>query len=140
MVIPSEYIQIVSAGIYSIALFYTIVSFQRTKRLDQITLLNKIFSDLRDLDHEIANVPLGSQYDNVRSKWYSRVFNSINWLSLLVNEKVINDKKMVPHINLVIINYYEDIFLKNTSVEERDSNYYPEFIKLYRSIKKNNKN
>jgi hypothetical protein len=137
MVIPSEYIQIVSAGIYSIALFYTIVTFQRSKRLDQITLLNKIFSDLRDLDREIASIPVGSQYDNARSQWYSRIFNSVNWLSLLVNEKVISDKKMMAHINLVIIKYNEDIFLKDISGDEKDFNYYPEFEKLYRIIKKN---
>jgi hypothetical protein len=36
MVIPSEYIQIIAAAIYAIALFYTIMTFRRTKRLDQI--------------------------------------------------------------------------------------------------------
>jgi hypothetical protein len=46
MVIPSEYFQIITAGIYAIALFYTIVTFRRTKRLDQITLSNNIFNDL----------------------------------------------------------------------------------------------
>jgi hypothetical protein len=34
MAIPSEYLQLITAGIYSIALFYTIVTFRRTKRLD----------------------------------------------------------------------------------------------------------
>jgi hypothetical protein len=85
MAIPSEYIQIVSAGIYSIALFYTIVTFRRTKRLDQISLLNKIFSDLRELDREVASIPSESQYDDIRSQWYSRIFNSVNWLSFMVN-------------------------------------------------------
>jgi hypothetical protein len=49
MVIPSEYIQIISARIYAIALFFTIVRFRKTKRLDQITLSNNIFSELRSL-------------------------------------------------------------------------------------------
>jgi hypothetical protein len=60
MVVPSEYIQIISAGIYAIALFYTIVTFRRTKRLDQITLSNNIFGGLRDLDRELAKIPSGS--------------------------------------------------------------------------------
>ena len=38
VITPSEYIQIVSAEIYSIDLFDTIVTFRRTKRLDQIYL------------------------------------------------------------------------------------------------------
>lgn len=38
MVTIAEYIQIIAAGIYAIALFYTIITFRRSKRLDQITL------------------------------------------------------------------------------------------------------
>jgi hypothetical protein len=68
MVITPEYIQIVSAGIYAIALFFTIVTFRRTKRLDQITLSNNIFSELRNLDLEISKISSGSQYDEVRSQ------------------------------------------------------------------------
>jgi len=135
MAIPSEYVQIATAGIYSIALFYTIVTFRRTKRLDQITLSNNIFSDLRDLDHELAKIPSGSQYDEARSQWYSRLFNSMNWLSFMVNEKVISDKKMVEHIKAIIVRYYEDAFLKNASVDERVAKSYQEFKKLYRTIK-----
>jgi hypothetical protein len=135
MSIPSEYIQIVSAGIYSIALFYTIVTFRRTKRLDQISLLNKIFSDLRELDREVASMPSESQYDNIRSQWYSRIFNSVNWLSFMVNEKVISDKKMVEHIKAIIVRYYKDAFLKNASVDERVAKSYQVFKKLFRKIK-----
>jgi hypothetical protein len=36
MVTSLEYIQIISAGIYAAALFFTIITFRRTKRLDQI--------------------------------------------------------------------------------------------------------
>jgi hypothetical protein len=88
MVIPSEYIQIVSAGIYATALFLTVETFRRTKRLDQITLSNNIFSELRGLDRELAKIPAGSQYDDARSQVYSRIFNSVNWLSFMLNEKV----------------------------------------------------
>jgi hypothetical protein len=62
MVIPSEYIQIISAGIYAMALFFTIVTFRRKKILDQITLSNNIFSELRNLDLERAKIPSESQY------------------------------------------------------------------------------
>ena len=46
MVTSSEYIQIISAGIYAMALFFTIITFRRTKRLDQITLSDNIFKEL----------------------------------------------------------------------------------------------
>ena len=136
VIIPSEYIQIISAGIYAMALFFTIVTFRRTKRLDQITLSNNIFSKLRNLDRELAKIPSGSQYDDARSQWYSRIFNSVNWLSFMINEKMISDKKMIEHFKPIIVTYYEDTFLKNASVDERDSKSYPEFKKLYRTIKK----
>jgi hypothetical protein len=136
MVTSAEYIQIISAGIYAMALFFTIVTFRRTKRLDQITLSNNIFSELRNLDLELAKIPSGSQYNDTRSQWYSRIFNSVNWLSFMINEKVISDEKIIEHIKPVIARYYEDIFMKNVSIDERDSRSYQEFNKLYRTIKK----
>jgi hypothetical protein len=137
MLIPSEYIQIISAGIYAMALFFTIVTFRRTKRLDQITLSNNIFCELRNLDLELAKIPSGSQYNDTRAQWYSRIFNSLNWLSFMINEKVINDRKMIEHIKPVIARYYEDMFLKNASVDEKEGfNSYQEFKKLYQTIQK----
>jgi hypothetical protein len=136
VIIPSEYFQIITAGIYAIALFYTIVTFRRTKRLDQITLSNNIFNDLRDLDRELAKIPSGSQYDDARSPWYSRTFNTLDWLSFLINEKVINERKMIEYIKPIIVRYYEDTFLKNASIDERDSKSYQQFKTLYQTIKK----
>jgi len=52
----------------------------------------------------------------------------------MINEKVITDKKMIEHIKPIIARYYEDAFLKNASVGERDSKSYEEFKKLYRTI------
>jgi hypothetical protein len=136
VIIPSEYFQIITAGIYAIALFYTIVTFRRTKRLDQITLSNNIFNDLRDLDRELAKIPSGSQYDDARSPWYSRTFNTLDWLSFLINEEVINERKMIEYIKPIIVRYYEDTFLKNASIDERDSKSYQQFKTLYQTIKK----
>ena len=42
---PSDYIQIIVAAIYAIALFYTVVAFQRSKRLDQITSLGDVMKE-----------------------------------------------------------------------------------------------
>jgi hypothetical protein len=135
VIIPSEYVQIITAGIYAIALFYTIVTFRRTKRLDQITLSNNIFNDLRDLDRELAKIPSGSQYDNARSPWYCRTFNTLDWLSFLINEKVINEREMIEYMKPIIVRYYEDTFLKNASVDEKDSKSYQQFKTLYQTIK-----
>jgi hypothetical protein len=136
MVMSSEYIQIISATIYAAALFITIITFRRTKRLDQITLSDNIFKELRNLDLELAKVPPGSQYDGTRSQWYYRIFNTLNWLSFMINEKMITDKKLIEHMKPVIASYYEETFMNNVTVEERDSIFYQEFTKLYRTIER----
>jgi len=49
----SDYIQIIAAIIYGIALYCTVVTFKRTKELDQITITETIFNDLRELDRVV---------------------------------------------------------------------------------------
>ena len=136
MVTTSDYIQIISAVIYAEALFFTIIRFRRTKRLDQIALSENIFKELRNLDLELSKVPIGLQYDEIRKQWYLRIFNTLNWLSFLINQKIIMDKKIIDHLKPDIIRYYEETFLDNIRVDERDSKFYHEFIKLYRMMKK----
>jgi hypothetical protein len=62
MAIDSELIQIIVAEIY--ALFYTIVTFQRSKRVDQITSLGDVMNELRDVDRELEKMPSGSQFED----------------------------------------------------------------------------
>jgi hypothetical protein len=135
MITTAEYIQIIAAGIYAIALFYTIVTFRRTKKLDQITLSDRIFSELRELDRELAKIPPESQYDNARNQVYSRIFNTLDYLSFLVNRKIIDDKRLLDYMKPFIIRYYEETFLKNGSSVERDSNSYQQFKKFYFILK-----
>ena len=115
MVTTAEYIQIIAAGIYATALFYTIVTFRRTKRLDQITLSDRIFSELRELDLELAKIPPESQYDDIRSQYHSRILNTLDYLSFLVNQKVIDDRRLLEYMKPIVIEYYEETFLKHAS-------------------------
>ena len=133
MVIASEFIQIIVAVIYAITLFYTIVTFQRSKKLDQITSLGDVMNELRDVDRELAKIPSGSQFDDVRNSWYLRMFNSLDWLSFTINERIITDKKLIEYIKPMIISYYEETFLKSGSVNERDSSHYQQLKKLYQT-------
>jgi hypothetical protein len=136
VITTAEYVQIIAAGIYATALFYTIVTFRRSKRLDQLTLSDRIFSDLRELDKELVKIPAGSQYDNARNQLYRRIFGTLDYLSFLVNRKAIDDKNLLDYMKPFIISYYEDAFLTHTSVEERDSPYYQEFKKFYLKLKR----
>jgi hypothetical protein len=109
---PSDYIQILAACIYGAALFYTIVTFRRTKRLDQITLSNTIFGELRQLDRELAKMPSGVEYDSARIEVYIRILNTLDYLSFLVNEKVISDKSMITYMKPDLIGYYGETLIQ----------------------------
>ena len=54
----------------------------------------------------------------------------------MIIEKMLNHKKMMEHMKSVIARYYEETFVKNVSVDERDPKFYQEFTKIYRTIKK----
>ncbi|MFY9565658.1 MAG: hypothetical protein WB053_00825 [Nitrososphaeraceae archaeon] len=131
----SDYIQIIAAGIYAGALFYTVITFRRSKKLDQITQTNVIMSGWREQEIELDKVPTGSEYDISRKKWAYRMFNDIEWLCFLINEKFISDKKILRQLEPTLIGYYEESFLKYVSKDEKVAKRYPEFIKLYQAIK-----
>ena len=132
----SDYIQIIVSVIYAIALFYTVIAFKRTKELDQIRITETIFNDLRELDRELPKIPSGSQNDSSRKELYSRIITTLDWLSFLVNKKVISDKRMIEYMKPTLMQYYEDSFVQNILAEERYSNSYHDFRKLYQRMKK----
>jgi hypothetical protein len=132
----ADYLQIITAAIYAAALFYTILTFRRSKRLDQLTITNEIFLELRNLDRELAKIPREAQYDDARSQTYSRIFTTLDYLSFLINQKVVDDRRLMDYMKADIIRYYEDAFLKHASIDERDSNSYQQFKKLYLKVKK----
>jgi hypothetical protein len=131
----SEYIQIIAALIYGIALYYTVVTFKRTKELDQITITETIFNDLRELDRELSKLPSGSQYDPARNELYSHILNTVDWLSFLINVKVITDRRMIGYMKPTLIQYSQDLFVQKMLADERYSNSYQQFRKLYQRMK-----
>ena len=133
----AEYIQIIAAAIYATALFYTIVTYRRSKKLDQITLSDNIFHELRELDRELAKIPSESQYNDARSQVYSRIFNTLNYFSFLVNRKVINDRWLLEYMKPTLIKYYEETFQTHaSSVDKSDPKSYQEFKRFYLKLKK----
>ena len=64
------------------------------------------------------------------------MFNSLELLSFMINERIITDKKLVEYIKPMIISYYENTFLKSESANEKDSSQYQQFKRLYQTVKK----
>jgi hypothetical protein len=132
----AEYIQIIAAGIYATALFYTIVTFRRSKKIDQITLADRIFSGLRELDRELASIPPESQYDNARSIVHYRIFGTLDYLSFNVNRKIIDDKRLIEYMKPFIIRYYEEMFQTHaSSADKSNPKSYQEFKRFYLKLK-----
>jgi len=131
----SDYIQIIVAIIYAVALFYTVITFKRSKELDQIRITETIFNDLRQLDRELSKLPSSSQDDQGKKELYSRILNTVDWLSFLINTKVIIDRRMIAYMKPTLIQYYQDTFVQNMLADESYSNSYRQFKKLYQSMK-----
>ena len=131
----SDYIQIIAAIIYTIALYYTVVTFKRTKELDQITITETIFNDLRELDRELSKLPSGSQHDPARNELYSHILDTVDWLSFLINVKVITDRRMIGYMKPTLIQYSQDLLVQKMLEVERNANSYQQFRKLYQGMK-----
>ena len=131
----SDYIQIIVAIIYAVALYYTVRTFKRSKELDQIRVTETIFNDIRQLDRELSKLRSSSQDDQVRKELYSRILNTVDWLSFLINTKVITDRRMISYMKPTLIQYYQDAFVQNMLADERYSNSYHQFKKLYQKMK-----
>ena len=131
----SDFIQIIVAIIYAVALYYTVRTFKRSKELDQIRVTETIFNDLRQLDYQLSSLPAGSQNDKVRKEHYSRLLNTVDWLSFLINTKVITDRRMIEYMKTTLIQYYQDTFVQNILADERYSSSYLHFKKLYQKMK-----
>ncbi|HZD34008.1 MAG TPA: hypothetical protein VE130_02290 [Nitrososphaeraceae archaeon] len=112
IITTSDYIQIIAAGIYATALFYTVITFRRSKKLDQITQTNLIMSSWRDAEVELDKIPPSSEYDISRKQSAYRMFNGIEWLCFLINEKFISDRKILKQLEPTLIEYYDNKFLK----------------------------
>jgi hypothetical protein len=131
----SDYIQIIVAVIYAVALYYTVITFKRSKELDQIRVTETIFNDIRQLDRELSKLRSSSQDDQVRKELYSRILNTVDWLSFLINTKVITDRRMILYMKPTLIQYYQDTFVQSMLADERYSNSYHQFKKLYQRMK-----
>ena len=105
--------------------------------MDQITLSDRIFSDVRELDRELTRIPPESQYYNARSIVYYRIFSTLDYFSFNVNRKIIDDKWLIEYMKPSIIRYYEETFQTHaSSADKSDPKSYQEFKKMYFKLRK----
>lgn len=116
----------------AIALFFTIGSFLRIRKTEEIRLAESVFKDIRALQKDLSDINAVTG-DDIRRKnsWRSQFFNTLEWLSFLINEKKIKDKKVINFYQPAIIEWYEKVFEKHMGDAVHDPKEFPEFKKLY---------
>lgn len=112
----------------------TYLTFRSIGTTEQVKLVEKIKDSLYDLDKELPTIK--DDDEDALSLWDSRLFNTLEWYSFLVNKKKITDKNLKEYFKDVIINHYEEHFLEKASEQEKnDPDQYPEFKTLYKELK-----
>ncbi len=110
-------------------------SFFRTRKTEEIRLTESILKDLRDFEEKrpILEANAGSRHE-----WGRQYFNAIEWLSFLINNKYVNDKKLIDYFKHDVKKWHEKWFT-NDYLEKRlidGKEYYEEFRKLFKKFKK----
>lgn len=112
----------------------TYLTFRRIGTTEQVKLVEKIKDSLYELDKELPTIK--DDDEDALSLWDSRLFNTLEWYSFLVNKKKITDKNLKEYFKDVIINHYEEHFLERASEQEKnDPDQYHEFKTLYKELK-----
>lgn len=125
----------------AIGLFFTGYQFRRTYRQAQVKLAADVYNNILGLESELEDIP-GPRYPNDSDyntkilSWSSRFFDALEWLSLLINIREIENKELVGHFEPAIVRYYNTIFQKWASEKQKmDNNYYPQLKKLVNRVR-----
>jgi hypothetical protein len=133
-------VQIVASGAVVLALIFTGLTFRRVGKTEQIKMAEGTYKDLKELEKELPELPpdvtTGDADSKAKTHWNSRLFNTLEWYSFLVNKEQIKDEAIIKYFKDAIVDYFENNF-QNEATEEQitDTDEYPEFKQLYKEFK-----
>ncbi|HJR49069.1 MAG TPA: hypothetical protein VJ799_13005 [Nitrososphaeraceae archaeon] len=119
------------------AVVYAIKTYNSSKEKKQYDLSKVVQDDLLNFNKELSAVD--NNNDQAKELLYERLFNTLEWLGFLINEKQITNNKIRQYFKKIVIQYYENTFLKTdyiTSKQRTDADELKEFKKLYSDYKK----
>lgn len=112
------------------------------KKSQQYNMVNTILADLDNLQGEIPVIhklkfEKGTEelIDVALSQLLSRIFNKLDWLSFLVNDKQLKDESLKKYVISMIKEYYETTFDKYATEKMKEESQYRELKKLYEEVK-----
>lgn len=118
------------------AVVYAIKTYNTSKEKKQYDLSKVVQDDLLNFNKELSAV--NNNNDEAKELLYERLFNTLEWLGFLINEKQITNNKIRQYFKKIVTQYYENTFLKTdyiTDEQRTDPDEFIEFKKLYRDYK-----
>jgi hypothetical protein len=135
--------QIIAGFAAAVALIITYFMFRNIRKSDEIKLAESVFKDVRELDAQHLKLLRDYQYEkhvDLYLDWGSSFFNTLEWLSFLVNRSKIKDEETIKFFKPGVIDWYDSLFLDSnnryvTKEEVEDSKQYEQLKKFYRNLK-----
>jgi hypothetical protein len=130
-----QILQAVGVIVGSVAVWYAIKTYLVSREKRQFDLSKNVQDDLLNFTRELAEV---KDDNDAKALLYERLFNSLEWLGFLINEKQITNSKIRQYFKDLVIDYYEKTFLKTDFISDEvrsNDNKLKEFKKLYQDYK-----
>jgi hypothetical protein len=126
-------LEIIASSAAAIGLVFIGISFRRAKQTEETQFTESIFKDIRSFEDEEEKIPAQD-----KKEWARKFFNTIEWLSFLINNNRIKDGKLIEFFRPGVLVWYEEWFCDEVYVDKsswEDDGEYTEFKKLYRKFK-----
>jgi hypothetical protein len=130
--------QVISSSVVAITVYYTIKSYLKMRKTEQIRMAHEFFNDYRDLEKESADLTEQGKVKDERMDWAERYCNTIEWFSFLVNSRQITDPKIIRFYEEIINATYEKIipfYYTDKKKEIEAGTLFPELRELYFNLK-----
>jgi hypothetical protein len=129
-------LQAIGAIAVGVALFLAYRTYRFSASKWQFELARQIQDDVTGFTKELAIVD--DKDNQAKQLLCERLFNSLEWLGFLINEKQITNNKIILYFKQLVIQYFDNTFMTTgyISQKQRDNpNEFKEFKKLYQDYK-----
>jgi len=130
--------QIIASAAVAVALYFTITTFRKMRKTEQIKLGEKLHSDMQHVRDEISKhmdiERQGRDYWDSKLKLLDEItFNTLEWNAFLIRTKQLTDKDLISHFKKVFLEWHDDVFVK--TIENKDKSKYEQFQELVKELR-----
>lgn len=119
--------------IAAIGLFFNWWAIRESRKTRELQIFYTVFKDIKQLEEKQPDYQTAEQ----QQAWNSLFFNTLEFFSFLINQKMVSDKRVAEFFGDSIKAWYEELFLKKLPKEQVDDpDDYTEFKTLYKKSTK----